>query len=619
MSNLTRRQFLRVSALATAGAALAACGKKKEEVVATLPPVAVKATEAKPVEKATEAPKGPPRPAAWPVGDVPRNRTLYYYNNTPMVDVCNAFGSGYNHQNGNAILYEPCAFYGVHADKNYLWLAESYKYSADAKECTITFRKGIKWSDGAAFKAADVAWCMETLKKVTGLQRQGVYTKELEKAEAVDDITLKVTLNQIDWRFFFKSLTFRFDLGDDTAVQAPQMYTGVADADMPAYKVYDMAKGWPISTGPYGVGVANDQYTNYDLRPTWWAADTGFVASYPDVWRITQQPFTNDTMAAQLLINKEIDHPLDLRPLVVANILTQAEHLTTWTGRKPPYGYMDWWPISIYMCNQKPPWDNPKVRWALAYAIDQKAIVSAAWFGAGIENNSPYPGYPKLNALMEGIKDITDQYNPLEYNLEKSAALMTEAGFAKDKDGFWADKDGKRVDADIYAGVPLFGDLAPVIAEKVRAGGFQCDHKAPPDVWAAKVDGRASLYLFGHGGATIDPWDTFNLYYPVPVAMGQQEWSNISRWQNDEFKAIADEMNNTAMDDPKMKDLFRRGMEIWYKELPDCPLCQWYHRIPVNTWYWENWPNQENPYMNSALWHLTMLVVVLGLKATNKS
>ena len=98
-----------------------------------------------------------------------------------------------------------------------------------------------------------------------------------------------------------------------------------------------------------------------------------------------------------------------------------------------------------------------------------------------------------------------------------------------------------------------------------------CQHKVPPDVWAAKVDGRASFFLFGHGGATIDPYDTFMLYYSEPPAMGEQSWGNITRWQNADFKAIADEMNNTAMDDPKMKDLFRRGMEIYYKELPDCP------------------------------------------------
>jgi len=615
MSNLTRRQFLRVSAVATAGAVLAACGKKEEE--ATQPPVA--AATAKPVEKATEAPKGPQRPSAWPVGEVARNRTLVYQYGTPVPGIFNVFTGSYNHQIGNAILYEPAAFYGVHADKEYLWLAENYKYSADAKECTITFRKGIKWSDGTAFKASDVVWCMELLKRQTGLRLNGPYPKELEKAEAVDDVTLKVTLNQTDWRFFFKSLTFRFDKGDDTVIAPPQMYAGVADADIATFSTYDVAKGWPISTGPYGVGESNDQYTNYDLRPSWWAVETGFVANYPDVWRINYMAFTNNTTAAQMLINKEADHTLDLRPFVVASTLAQAEHLTTWTGRKPPYGYLDWWPISVQFCTMKPPFDNPKLRWAVAYALDQQKVVDIAWGGAGTVAMGPFPNYPKLVALMDGIKDLTDQYNVLEFNLDKSAALMTEAGYTKDGDGFWVDKDGKRPEADIYGDANLFGDIAVIVAEQLRQAGFFCQHKAPPDVWAASVDGRAPLFLFGHGGSTIDPYDTFMLYYTPPAEMGTQDWNNLTRWQNADFKAICDEMNNTAMDDPKMKDLFRRGMEIWYKELPDVPLVQWYHRIPVNTWYWDNWPDETNPYMNSAIWHLTGFQVVYGLKATDKS
>jgi peptide/nickel transport system substrate-binding protein len=461
---------------------------------------------------------------------------------------------------------------------------------------------------------------MDTLKRGEGLNRQSTYKAELEKAEALDDITLKVTLNQVDWRFFFKSLTFRYDLGDDVAVLAPQMFQGVADADLISAQLFDKAKGWPISTSAYGVGESTEQLTNYDLRPTWWAVDTGFVPNYPDVWRITMTLFTNDTIAAQKLINKEIDQPLDLRPFVVASTLAQADHLTTWTGRKPPYGYLDWWPISVQFNTLNPSVNTPKKRWAIAYAIDQQKVVDIGWMGAGTAAMGPFPNYPKLAALMDTIKDITDQYNVLEYNLDKSAALMTEEGYTKDSEGFWVDAEGKRPDVDIYAGVPLFGDIAPIVAEQLRAGGFFCQHKAPADVWTLKTNGVASCFLFGHGGATVDPLDTFNLYRKSNFhPLGEAAGGNITRWYNEDFEKITDEMNNTAMDDPKMTDLFRRGMEIWYKELPDCPLVQWYHRIPVNTWYWSNWPDETNPYMNSALWHLTMLPVVFGLKATNNS
>jgi ABC-type transport system substrate-binding protein len=304
---------------------------------------------------------------------------------------------------------------------------------------------------------------------------------------------------------------------------------------------------------------------------------------------------------------------------VCVSLLAQAgDHIITW-DKKPPYGYTDWWPISVQFCTQKPPFDNPKVRWAVAYALNQQAVVDVGWGGAGTVANSPFPHFKKLDEYMDGIKDLTDKYNVLEFNLDKSAQLMQEAGFTKDPEGFWVDKDGVRPDSDLYAAVPLFGDIAPVIAEQLRAAGFQCEHKVPPDVWAAKVDGRASMFLFGHGGATIDPYDTFYLYHDVPAKMGEQSWQNITRWQNPAFLDIIAEMNKTAMDAPEMKDLFRKGMELYYQELPDCPLVQWFHRIPVNNWYFTNWPDETNPYMNSALWHETMIQVVLGLKATNNT
>jgi len=458
---------------------------------------------------------------------------------------------------------------------------------------------------------------METLKRVKGLPRASTYTSELDKTEVVDDNTLNVHLKQTDWRFFFKSLTYRFDLGDDTAVQPSHIFSQVKDEELINQKFFDVAKGWPVSTGPYGVAESTDQQAVFDLRPTWWAAESGFVKAYPDVWKIRVSPFTNDTLAAQQLINDEIDQSLDIRPLVVMS-LVQSDHLSSWT-KKPPYGYTDWWPISVQFCTMKPPFDNPKVRWAVAYALDQQKVVDVGWAGAGLTANSPFPHFKKLDEYMTGIKDLTDKYNVLEFNLDKSAALMTEAGFTKDKDGFWADKDGNYPDADLYAATPLFGDIAPIVAEQLRAAGFKCEHKVPPDVWAAKVDGRASMFLFGHGGATIDPYDTFMLYNTEPKPMGEQDWSNITRWNNADFKAVTAEMNKTAMDDAKMKDLFHQGMQIYYEQLPDCPLVQWFHRIPVNTSYWGNWPTAENPYMNSALWHLTALQVVLGLQATGKA
>src|SRR5262245_5830917 len=42
-------------------------------------------------------------------------------------ELWNPYAIGSNHQNGPGIFYEPLAYYSAFADKEYLWLAESYK------------------------------------------------------------------------------------------------------------------------------------------------------------------------------------------------------------------------------------------------------------------------------------------------------------------------------------------------------------------------------------------------------------------------------------------------------------------------------------------------------------
>jgi peptide/nickel transport system substrate-binding protein len=518
------------------------------------------------------------------------------------------------------VLYEPCAYYSAHADKTYLWLAESYKVNEDATEWTITFRKGIQWSDGMPFTASDAAWSLETLKRVAGIRYGVYYASQLSKAVALDDITLKVTLTQPDWRFFFKNLTFRFDMGDENAILPAHIFGNIPDNKLAEFNYYDPIKQWPVSTGPYGVSESTDQFTHYDLRPSWWAADTGFSDHYPEVWRL-RTTYTPDDMAlVNRMIRKETDGGFDQRPLIISSLLVQADHISTWTGRKPPYGYIDWWPTVIFFCTAKPPFDNPKVRWAVAYALDQQRIVDIAYGGAGKVTATPFPEFPRLMKYVDGIQDLLKTYNVLEYNPEKSAALMQEAGYKKDAEGFWVDRNIERPDVNLYAYAALFRDLAPAIAEQLVSAGFHCEHKSPPDVWGAIADGRASMSLFGHGASVTDPYESFTLYRKENISkMGELSWGNLTRWSNDEFEAITDEMSVTSPDDPKMYDLFRRGMEIWLRELPACPLVQWYHRIPVSTWYWTGWPDHDNPYMNSAFWHLTMPVVLTRLKATGRT
>jgi hypothetical protein len=183
----------------------------------------------------------------------------------------------------------------------------------------------------------------------------------------------------------------------------------------------------------------------------------------------------------------------------------------------------DWWVVTAGFFAELPepervvhipheePYTDLRVRWAVAYAVDQEQLVEVSYTGAGKSSAHFCPEYPGLLAYVESIGDILAEYNLLEVNLEKSADLMIEVGFEKDGEGFWV-KDGRRPDCDIWAGVPLFGDIAPITAEPLCSVGFGSMHVTPPERWVGKDDGRAILHFFGHGGSVEDPFTTLDIH-----------------------------------------------------------------------------------------------------------
>ena len=103
------------------------------------------------------------------IASVPRNKamTLVWGGREGRwvdYELWNPYAIGSNHQNGPNMIYEPLAYYSAFADKSYMWLAESYKFTPDFKQLTIKTRSGINWSDGTPFSAEDVAFTFNSLR-----------------------------------------------------------------------------------------------------------------------------------------------------------------------------------------------------------------------------------------------------------------------------------------------------------------------------------------------------------------------------------------------------------------------------------------------------------------------
>jgi len=524
-------------------------------------------------------------------------------------ELWNPYAVGANHQNGPNLIYEPLAYYSAFPDKTYMWLAESFAYSPDFKQLTIKTRQGIKWSDGTPFSAEDVAYTFNMLRDLGPKVKWGVDVQlALDEATVADPNTVVLKFKIPAPRFFFFA-SYKYDIG--IYMVPKHIFQG---QDWTSFKHYDLTKGWPVTTGPWKVVESSLQQKVFDRRDTWWAADAK-LAPMPQILRNIWLPMVGEQESAQAQITNHSDFGGPLQPATFPTVIRGNPKVTTWSGRKSPWGYVDWWPISLYVNNESAPFDDPEVRWALSHYVDRKTIIEVAYLGAETVSTLPMPPYKPLLPYFDAVKDLLAKYDTVEYNPKKGDALLRAKGFKK-QDNVWHMPDGKSFTLPII-GTGLSGSaMGPVLSTMLKRHGVDASLSLPPDFDSRFQKGDYTGSIYGHGGSIREPYDTLRLYQSQSIAVPGAHAVNFSRWKNPAYDKIVDEVYITDPTNvPKLKELFRAAMELWLPALPDIQLVQNYHRIPLNETYWKNWATEQNPVVNNASWHLTYNLVLWNVQS----
>src|SRR5262247_4104176 len=456
--------------------------------------------------------------AMWPVSvpaaklkDVPRNRTLtlvWTGREGRWIDheLWNPYAIGANHQSGPGMFYEPLAYYSAFADKEYLWLAESYTYSPDFKDLTIKTRSGITWSDGVPFSAEDVAYTLNSLRDLGPKVRWGVDVQQfIQEARVTDPNTVVVTFKVPAPRFFY-FMTYKYDIG--VYIVPKHIFQG---QDWTTFKHFDLAKDRPVTTGPWKVVFVSPEQKVIDRRDEWWAAKAG-LAPMPKVERNIWLPNAGEQQTAQAFITNQVDYSMGLQPATFPTIFRQNPKVITHSGQRPPYGYMDWWPISLYVNNERPPFNDKDVRWALSYFIDRQQIVDVGYLGASVATPLPLPDYPGLRPYIASAKDLLAKHNTLEFNPKKGEEILQRKGWKKDTSGTWTDAQGKPFTLDIIGTGSTGPAIGPVLTEQLKRQGVDATFSLPPDFDIRFQKGQYVGALYGHGGSVNDPYHTLRLY-----------------------------------------------------------------------------------------------------------
>jgi peptide/nickel transport system substrate-binding protein len=630
---INRRDFLQMSGFLAAGTLVASCAPQAAAPTAapaaTTAPAATAAPADTAAPAATTAPAATetsaPEPTAPPaseatatsqssIPEVAREDTMIFTFSQSGAALAVNQNQGYmTSQEGNAIMLEPLYFYNPHDAKNPLvpWIADGpYAYNKDYTEVTVKLKKGVTWSDGTPFTSADVAWTVNfAISQVkAGLPPPaygGQLSTNFETVEAPDDYTVifKAKGGQPNPRMH-RWFCSAFDTG--LSIMPKHIFEKLDPKTIDKETFIKNTKFTGVTTGPYFPVYQTPEKKIFDFRPDWWGVKTNFWP-VPDVKRIIVIPGSGDqSVLSQSFAKNEIDNSYAPLVSVHKSIIEQNPQLTTWTGRKPPYGNVDHWPNLLWMNNEDPLFNDKRVRWAISYAIDTQKLIDNVWGGLGIPSKFPFSQFGIFQRYIDALAPLLEKYPVGVPDLNKSAALMKEAGWTKNADGIW--QKGDLVFKPNYGGFnAIYADIGPALCEQLTQAGFKTEYKEPPDLWSGPMStGKINMEVFGVA-CDLDVYDGVEFfgkkhYAPTGKKLPLDGWN--SRFNNTEYNAIVDKMYNMNPDDDPAAytDQLLLAMNIWYRELPAIPLWQWMHYVPMNTKYWTNWPSQENPYAVPAQW-----------------
>ena len=249
------------------------------------------------------------------------------------------------------------------------WLATKYEWSADNKTLTFTLRNDVKWSDGQAFTAKDVAYTFNLFKNTDGLQGPGGQAMNGTTAY-VDTVTAP---RHHDVVFNFKQ------------VFTPGLYDIVAQDIVPEQsgktsRIRSRAPNEnPVGTGPFTeVTVFQNQIFEVDKNPNYWQPGKPYVQG------MRQPAYPGNDQANLATVNGENDY--------AANFIPDIEKIFV---AKDPANNGYWFPpfgatVMLYLNTTKKPFDDVNVRKAISMAIDRDQIATSP--------NTATPSPPTLQA-----------------------------------------------------------------------------------------------------------------------------------------------------------------------------------------------------------------------------
>ncbi len=264
-------------------------------------------------------------------------------------------------------------------------LAESWQVSPDELTWTFRLRPGVKFHNGDPFTAEDVVFSYRRIidEELTNVDKFSAVTD----VSAPDPATVVIRLDR-------PTPNLLTNLGG---------FKGMAIVSRRNVESGEIATN-PVGTGPFAfAGQRSGDSITLRANPDYWGGP-------PKVPGVTFRFISEPSTALSALQAGEVDWT-DSIPTQRVSQLESDDSLTLAVTPSNDYWY-------LALNNAKPPWNDVRVRQAIAYGIDRDAIVAATSYGTAALNQL---------AIPDGNPWFTP-YDKYSYDINRARSLLQEAG-----------------------------------------------------------------------------------------------------------------------------------------------------------------------------------------------
>jgi peptide/nickel transport system substrate-binding protein len=363
-------------------------------------------------------------------------------------------------------------------------LATSWSVSEDGKVWTFNLRQGVKYEDGTEFNATHVKYTFDRGIGIADPDGPFVgigYGDIIESVTVVSKYVVRFNL-KIPFSAFLSLLACQASYIVDPKY-APM------DAVV-EYKAGDARGSHPMGLGPYVLTkwtreAGKDTEMILEANPNYWNAAEG----YPKTKKIVIKFYADSAGLALAIDSGEIDIAFRQLSATDINNLKTKTHLKVWEGTGAFIQY-------LVLQTKRAPFNNPKIRQAVAAAINRTTVLNTVFLGQVQKLYSMIP--VGMFGHKESFLTLGDP------NYTRTRELLSQLGYNENNKltfKLWYETSGH---------YPQSPQLAQVLKSSLEASGVISVTLEGRD-WAAyrtsRINEEMDAYILGWYPDYIDPDD----------------------------------------------------------------------------------------------------------------